>query len=212
MPLAAYISDEFHRFVTANKHHGEQSFLDTCRSFGCICVLACQSIASMRHALAGMGAAHAGDQAVDILLTNTANKFLFRTSEPASLHLLDSLAPLVEGNRLTSVRPPAALSPGECYAAVGDGRFERRQLDMLADGQANERERELPHKSTGLSLVLHPTDNAASACPQAPRCAAEPRWRIRRYVKGRQQSRWALADAPRGWRRERPGPRCVRLK
>ena len=38
MPLAAYIADEFHRFITIDKEHGEQSFLDTCRSFGAFCV------------------------------------------------------------------------------------------------------------------------------------------------------------------------------
>ena len=31
---------------------GEQSFLDTCRSFGVLCVLACQSLSSLEHALA----------------------------------------------------------------------------------------------------------------------------------------------------------------
>ena len=51
MPLVAYVADEFHRFVTSDLVHGEQSFLDTCRSFGAFCVLACQSVASLRHAL-----------------------------------------------------------------------------------------------------------------------------------------------------------------
>ena len=54
MPLVAYVADEFHRFVTSDRIHGEQSFLDTCRSFGAFSVLACQSIASLRHALAEM--------------------------------------------------------------------------------------------------------------------------------------------------------------
>ena len=52
----------------------------------------------MRHALAA-GGSEAGDHAVDILLTNTANKLFFRTSEPASLRIMDSLAPLVGGDR-----------------------------------------------------------------------------------------------------------------
>ena len=46
MPLVGYVADEFHRFITSDRNHGEQSFLDTCRSFGAFCVLACQSIAS----------------------------------------------------------------------------------------------------------------------------------------------------------------------
>ena len=146
MPLAAYVADEFHRFVTSGQEHGEQSFLDTCRSFGCACILACQGIASVRHALAGAGAGDAGSHAVDVLLINTASKMFFRTSERASLNILDSLAPLVNGNSLTSVRPPSAMAPGECYAALGDGRFERRQLGMLAEDPP-ERERERRRQS-----------------------------------------------------------------
>ena len=42
------VADEFHRFVTADPWHGEQSFLDTCRSFGANCVLACQGVSSLR--------------------------------------------------------------------------------------------------------------------------------------------------------------------
>ena len=139
MPLAAYVADEFHRFVTADARHGEQSFLDTCRSFGAACVLACQGVASIRHALAEAGAGSRGDHAIDILMTNTANKLFFRTSEHASLRVLDSIAPHVGDARLTAVRPPSAMRPGECYAALGDGRFERRQLGMLPEGPREER-------------------------------------------------------------------------
>ena len=52
LPLVGYVADEFHRFVTSDRVHGEQSFLDTCRSFGAFCVLACQSVAGIEHALA----------------------------------------------------------------------------------------------------------------------------------------------------------------
>ena len=47
LPLVGYVADEFHRFITSDPLHGEQSFLDTCRSFGAFCVLACQSVASL---------------------------------------------------------------------------------------------------------------------------------------------------------------------
>ena len=78
MPLAAYIADEFHRFITSDKVHGEQSFLDTCRSFGVCCVLACQSISSMEHALEEEGDSWLKNKAaLEILLNNTANKFFF---------------------------------------------------------------------------------------------------------------------------------------
>ncbi len=135
MPLAAYVADEFHRFATASARHGEQSFLDACRSFGCVCALACQGISSIRHALSESGAGEAGWHAVDVLLTNTATKLVFRTSERDSLQLVDALSPLAaNGMSLSRTRPPAAMAPGECYAALADGRFERRQLDMLPGG------------------------------------------------------------------------------
>lgn len=44
MPLVGYVADECHGFATADEVHDEQSFLDTCRSFGTFCVLACQSV------------------------------------------------------------------------------------------------------------------------------------------------------------------------
>ena len=73
MPVAAYIADEFHRFVTSDMGHGEQGYLDTCRSFGACRVLATQSVSSLRHALAEAGAP-AGDDATNIMLANTATK------------------------------------------------------------------------------------------------------------------------------------------
>ena len=36
LPLVGYVADEFHRFVTSDAVHGEQSFLDTCRSHGAL--------------------------------------------------------------------------------------------------------------------------------------------------------------------------------
>ena len=130
MPMAAYIADEFHRFITSDKVHGEQSFLDTCRSFGAFCALACQSISSMEHALAE--SCRNSDQnkaAVSILLNNTANKLFFRSTDKKVQEYLDYLCPsLPDLGQVTSVRPASTLQPGECYASLADGRFERRQL------------------------------------------------------------------------------------
>ena len=130
MPLAAYIADEFHRFITSDKVHGEQSFLDTCRSFGVCCVLACQSVSSMEHALEEGGDSWQKNRAaLEILLNNTANKFFFRSTDQALQGYLDRLCPPANGyGPLTRVRPPSTLKPGECYASLSDGRFERRQL------------------------------------------------------------------------------------
>ena len=130
MPLAAYIADEFHRFITSDKVHGEQSFLDTCRSFGVCCVLACQSVSSMEHALEEEGESWQKNRtALEILLNNTANKLFFRSTDQALQVFLDRLCPPAPGfGPLTHVRPPSTLRPGECYASLSDGRFERRQL------------------------------------------------------------------------------------
>lgn len=48
-----YVADECHRSITSGPVHGEQSFLDTRRPFGALRALACQSAASLRHALGG---------------------------------------------------------------------------------------------------------------------------------------------------------------
>ena len=138
MPLAAYIADEFHRFITSDKVHGEQSFLDTCRSFGAFCVLACQSISSMQHALAeGTGNQDKNRAAVSILLNNTANKLFFRSTDRELKMYMNDLCPSVPGlGQVTSMRPPSTLKPGECYASLANGHFERCQL-RLFDARQN---------------------------------------------------------------------------
>ena len=130
MPLVGYVADEFHRFVTSDLNHGEQSFLDTCRSFGAFCVLACQSVASLEHALAGMKKNETLNRAaVSILLNNTGNKLFFRSTDHTLHERVDQLCP--GGGFMgkpTWVRPLSTLNTGECYASLSDGRFERRQL------------------------------------------------------------------------------------
>ena len=142
MPLVAYIADEAHRFVTSDVVHGEQSFLDTCRSFGAFCVLACQSVASLRHALAeGGGNPVKNHNAIEILLTNTANKLVFRSTDPGVREYLERLCPTApKRTPLMDVQPPSTLRPGECYAILADGRFERRQLDQYLPPETNARE------------------------------------------------------------------------
>ncbi len=122
-PLVAYVADEFHRFVTADKVHGEQSFLDQCRSFGVCCVLATQSLSSLRYALLELGSS--SDKvaaAIDILFANTGNKFFFRTTETRTMNMLREWSPV------TAARPPITLRPGECHAVLVDGTTRRVQL------------------------------------------------------------------------------------
>ena len=136
LPLVGYVADEFHRFVTSDRVHGEQSFLDTCRSFGAFCVLACQSVAGIEHALAeGAGSGTRNEAAVSMLMTNTATKLVFRSTDPKTLQPLHEWCPHHPGlDAVTRVRPPTTLAPGECYALLPDGRFERRRLAPFETG------------------------------------------------------------------------------
>ena len=139
-PLVGYVADEFHRFVTSGDGHGEQGFLDTCRSFGAFCALASQSIASIQHALAAMGdSGGRNEAAVSILLNNVGTKIFFRTTDEGTTRRIRALCPDAPGRPLVvDVRPPSTLAPGQCFAALPDGRFERRQLaSCLPAEQAN---------------------------------------------------------------------------
>ena len=131
LPLVGYVADEFHRFVTSDAVHGEQSFLDTCRSHGAFCVLATQSTRSIAHALSLGGAGRdTNEAALDILLANTATKLVFRSTDADTAARVAALAPHRPGFApAVAVRPLASLAPGECYVSLADGRFERRQLE-----------------------------------------------------------------------------------
>ena len=137
-PQVGYVADEFHRFVTAGDGHGEQGFLDTCRSFGAFCALASQSVASIEHALAGAGGDPAQNAAaVSVLLNNLGTKLFFRTTDEGTIRRIRSLCPNKPGRPpVVDVRPPSTLAPGECYAALPDGRFERRQLAPCFPGES----------------------------------------------------------------------------
>ena len=134
VPLVGYVADEFHRYVTSDLVHGEQSFLDTCRSFGAFCVLATQSLSSIEHALAqGGGSARQDEAAVSILWNNCASKLVFRTTDLRTSDRVQDLCPYRPGLAgVTRVRPVSTLAPGECYALLADGRFERRRLEPFA--------------------------------------------------------------------------------
>ena len=144
LPLVGYVADEFHRFVTSDRVHGEQSFLDTCRSFGAFCVLACQSVAGIEHALAaGAGSSTRNEAAVSMLMTNTATKLVFRSTDPKTLQPLHEWCPHHPGlDAVTRVRPPTTLAPGECYALLPDGRFERRRLEPFETPAERARDRQ----------------------------------------------------------------------
>ena len=84
----------------------------------------------MEHALAGTENNETLNRAaVSILLNNTGNKLFFRSTDRALFERVDQLCPGGGAlGKVTYVRPLSTLAPGECYASLSDGRFERRQL------------------------------------------------------------------------------------
>ena len=142
MPSAAYIADEFQRFITVDREHGEQSFLDVCRSFGAFTVIACQSVASLHYALCDFESDDSKRRsAIDIICNNTATKLFFRNSDKDTSDRLDTICPEIPGGDVvTRVRPLSTLGVGECYASFPDGRFVRVQLDEFVECGASSRE------------------------------------------------------------------------
>ena len=88
-------------------------------------------MASLEHALCeGGGEARRDEAALGVLWTNTGSKIVFRTTDPATAHRLWGLCPHLPGLvDVLRARPPSTLGVGERYAALADGRVERRQLD-----------------------------------------------------------------------------------
>ena len=130
LPLVAYVADEAHRYVTFDAVHGEQSFLDSARSFGCFAVLATQSMASIEHALAQGGGTWVERRAATaIVTTNTGTKLVFRTTDESTSETVQRLAPHRPGYApVIRVRPLSSLATGACYAFLPDRGFRIAQL------------------------------------------------------------------------------------
>ena len=137
VPLVGYVADEFHRFATGDLRHGEQSFLDTCRSFGAFCVLATQSLSSLEHALGEIGTGKSTEPSIRVLVNNTGTKLQFRSTDPKTQGELSRILPHGQWGSPLAARPTSTLATGECYAVLADGRVARRQLGWVdADGLA----------------------------------------------------------------------------
>lgn len=204
VPLVGYVADEFHRFVTSDLVHGEQSFLDTCRSFGAFCVLATQSVSSLEHALAqGGGSARQDEAAVSILWNNCASKLVFRTTDLRTANRVQDLCPYRPGLAgVTRVRPVSTLAPGECYAILADGRFERRRLEPFASPEPEaERAEGRPAPETGGHGEAAAPERGQD--PGGPATTAGPR---ERRGEPRPRTRSIFADASR---LHHPSPREI---
>ena len=122
--VVAYVADEFQRFVTVGKEHGEQTFIDRCRSYGVCCVFATQSLSSLRYRL---GASSEAVHSLDIVLSNIGTKAFFRTTDREALGYLNSLLGIDLGS---SKRGLPTLEVGECWLARANGSFSRRKMRL----------------------------------------------------------------------------------
>ncbi|MDQ7784226.1 MAG: hypothetical protein RDU20_15180, partial [Desulfomonilaceae bacterium] len=125
-----YVADEFQRYLTGDAESSEALFLDRCRAYRVCCVLATQSLASLRYGLSvsdqtGSGSA-AMEAALQILVNTTANKFFFRNTDPLTQEWLKTMIPECPRPgrpHLLDVRPVSSLKIGECYCLLGDGTY-----------------------------------------------------------------------------------------
>jgi hypothetical protein len=110
-----YVCDEFHRFITTDSNSGEHAYLDRCRAFRGICILASQSLSSIREATATNGQ---NSYIVDIIKENTSTKFFFHSQDHlVKNHLLGTIPgpPLSDLPHVVDVKLPSMLDTGECY-------------------------------------------------------------------------------------------------
>ena len=120
---------------------------------------------AIEHSLAhGGGTAEQNRSSVEILWQNTASKFVFRSTDPKTAERVwASSVPRARGSiRWCGVRPVSTLAPGECYAVLADGRFERRQLGRFVEPakapQAAGRVARRPLPGRGAVVSARPSD------------------------------------------------------
>lgn len=118
------VVDEAQRFLTSDPETGEQDFLDRCRAYRCLTVLASQSMASLMHRF---GSDNQAETSIAIISANTPSKFVLRSTDEATADRLRALIPPAPsgGKHVVTARPPSSLSPGEAYFSLADGRWGR---------------------------------------------------------------------------------------
>ena len=125
------VIDEAQLFLTNDPENGEQSFLDRCRAYRAITVLATQSLASLNYAF---GSNASAQTALEIIVANTPSKIIFRSTDSDTVHALRSLIPPSDrgGPHIIDVRRPSVMKPGEAYFMFTDGSWGRRRVDLAA--------------------------------------------------------------------------------
>lgn len=133
-----YIADEFQRFITADPHFSEATFFDRCRSYGISCIVATQSESSLRFAMETGMSPRAGESALQVILSNLATQFYFRTTDSSTQNRLRSLIPHHPTDaslpHVVDVRPVTSLAPGEAYWLAASGRWGRGRIQLRPPG------------------------------------------------------------------------------
>jgi hypothetical protein len=130
-----YIADEAQRFLTSDPESGEASFLERCRAFRGICVLATQSIASLRYALEAQDSSTSaeGRFALPMLLNNIGSFLYFRSSDQETQQRLYQMLPAPsrpDRPHVITVRPISTLKVGEAYYLFSGGQMGRGQITL----------------------------------------------------------------------------------
>ncbi|MCL1894882.1 MAG: type IV secretory system conjugative DNA transfer family protein, partial [Holophagaceae bacterium] len=152
----AYVCDEFQRFITGDPESGEQSFLDRCRAYRGICVLATQSIASIKKALRDSGEIYP-DDCISIILNNTGTKLFFRNTDVDTRDRLVKLIPensVPLGPHILNARPIPTLKVGECYYLLSSGEWGRRQI-LIKKSRSTEPEQLTAHYKSQDIISTH---------------------------------------------------------
>jgi hypothetical protein len=118
------VVDEAQRFITGDAETGEQNFLDRCRAYRAITVLASQSIASLTNAL---GSNNSAKTTIEIVFANCPTKFILRSTDAETKAWLRTQVPYPTDSspHVLDVRPPSGLKPGEAYYLFADGSWGR---------------------------------------------------------------------------------------
>lgn len=105
-----YVADEAHRFVTTDLQTGEAYFLDRCRAYRTVCVMATQSLSGLIEA--------SSRNSVESILANCRTMIYMRNTDPITQSsLFASLPrPRIRGlPHVCEVRPLSALNIGQYY-------------------------------------------------------------------------------------------------
>jgi hypothetical protein len=128
------VADEFQRILHFGPREGEQSFLDRCRSFRVSVTLATQSMAALRYRVESMAGQQLGAAALESILLNCANWYVFRTNDPDLQRRFRQMIPPppVSGYpHIMETYPLASLQTGEAYFQLGDGSWGRGRAELM---------------------------------------------------------------------------------